>query len=65
MTNEKNKSDMTVNERLYEAQLLDDFYIAASKKDKAGMITLLMSVELDESEAEETADSILNNQAFT
>jgi len=56
---------MTVNERLYEARLLDDFYIAASKKDRAGMITLLISVEIEEAEAEATADSILNNQAFT
>jgi len=64
MTNEKNYSVMVVNERLYEADLLDDFYRAATKKDRNEMIVLLMAIELDRSQAEETADTILNNAAF-
>lgn len=55
---------MTVNNRLYDAGLLDDFYKAATKKDRNEMIALLMSVELDKSQAEETTDTILNNPAF-
>lgn len=64
MTSEKNYSVMTVNNRLYDAGLLDDFYKAATKKDRNEMIALLMSVELDKSQAEETTDTILNNPAF-
>lgn len=59
MSNEKNHSDKTVNERLYDARLLDDFYRAANKKDRNEMNAILMSVELDRSRAEETADTIL------
>ena len=65
MTSEKNYSDMTVNERLYEAGLLDDFYKAANRKDKNEMMAILMSVELDSARAEETAGTILNNMAFS
>lgn len=64
MASEKKYSGMTVNERLYEAGLLDDFYRAANRKDKNEMVTLLMSVELERPQAEETTDTILKNPAF-
>ena len=55
---------MTVNERLYAAGLLDAFYIAATKKDREEMISVLMSVDFDRPQAEETADNLLNSPAF-
>jgi hypothetical protein len=65
MTSDNNNSGMTVNERLYAAGLLDAFYRAANKRDKDEMISLLMSVDLEKPQAEEAADSIINNPAFT
>ena len=64
MTSEKNFSVNTMNARLNEAGLLEDFYGAANKKDRDGMVALLMSVEIEKSQAEETSDAILNNPAF-
>lgn len=54
-----------MNQRLSSAGLLDAFYKAANKKDKNTMIDLLMSIEFERSEAEEAADIILNNPAFS
>lgn len=65
MASEKNDSGMTVNERLYAAGLLDAFYRAANKRDKGEMIALLMSVDFERPQAEEAAESIINNPAFT
>lgn len=65
MTNEKNYSGIAVNERLYEAGLLDEFFKAANKKDRDQMIAILMSIELEKSQAEETADATLKNWAFS
>jgi len=65
MTNEKNYSGIAVNERLYEAGLLDDFFKAANKKDRDKMIALLRVIELDKSQAEEFADATLKNWAFS
>lgn len=64
MTSKKKYSGMTVNERLYEAGLLDNFFNIANKKDRNEMVALLMSVELDRAEAEKTADTILKSPAF-
>jgi hypothetical protein len=63
MTSEKKYSIVAVNKRLYDAGLLDDFYKAATKKDKDVMVALLMSVELERSQAEETIDTILESPA--
>jgi hypothetical protein len=65
MASEKNYSGITVNERLYDAGLLDDFFKAANKKDRNKMIALLMLIELERSQAEETTDTILKNKAFS
>lgn len=54
-----------MNERLYDAGLLDDFFKAANKKDRDEMIALLMTIELERSQAEETTDTILKNQALS
>jgi hypothetical protein len=39
---------MTVNERLYEAGLIDDFYKAIEEKNAKKVIYILESVELTE-----------------
>jgi len=65
MASEKNFSGIIMNQRLSSAGLLDAFYKAANKKDKNTMIDLLMSIEFERSEAEEAADIILNNPAFS
>jgi len=65
MTSEKNASGVAVNSRLYDAGLLDDFYKAANRKDKNAMIALLILVEIEPSEAEKTADTVLQSPAFS
>ena len=54
-----------MNERLYDAGFLDDFFKAANKKDRDKMIDILMSIELDRSQAEDFADTTLKNWAFS
>lgn len=65
MASEKNFSGIAVNERLYDAGLLEEFFNAANKKDRYGMISVLMLIELERSEAEKTADTILKSHAFS
>lgn len=50
---------MTVNERLYHADLLDDFDRAAVARDRAEMISILDKVYVGNSG--ETADAILDD----
>jgi hypothetical protein len=52
---------LTLNERLYEAGILDSFAAAVERGDKAAMIAFLEAVEIDPTEAVVTADMILNN----
>ena len=52
-------SGMTVNERLFDASLLDAFEAAASSGNRGQMIELLRQVYVDSPEY--TADSILEN----
>ena len=54
-----------MNERLYSAGLLDEFFIAANKKDRNGLITVLMLIEFERPEAEKTADAILESHTFS
>jgi len=54
-----------MNQQLSNAGLLDDFYRAANKKDRNTMIDILMSIELERPEAEQAADIILQNPAFS
>ncbi len=56
-------SGMTVNERLYAAGLLDQWDRAAKSGDRKTMIELLTKVQLVESDAAWTADTILANPA--
>jgi len=62
MTSEKNYTGIEMNGRLYDAGLLDAFFVAANKKDRDEMIALLMLIELERSQAEKTVDTILNTQ---
>jgi hypothetical protein len=50
---------MTVNERLMVADLLARFDAAAVARDRAAMLALLAQVELNASQAAQTADAIL------
>ncbi len=50
-------SGMTVNERLYEAKLLDEFDAAARRRDRNRMIELLHAVDVEA--AERSVDRIL------
>jgi len=58
---EKRYSGMTVNERLFHAGLLDNFDIAAKNRDQKAMMDILSKVELSESQAKETTDTIIDN----
>jgi hypothetical protein len=60
-----NDTGKTVNERLHAAGLMEAFFRAANKKDRDEMISILESIDLDRTQAEATADSIINNPAFT
>ncbi len=55
---------MTVNERLFEARLLDKFDQAVRERNKASMVSLLLRVDFNRHQAENTADSILENPKF-
>jgi hypothetical protein len=57
--NEDNFAGMTVNERLFTAELLELFDAAARRRDRDGLITLLRRVALSETEAAATADALL------
>jgi hypothetical protein len=50
-------SGMTVNERLFEANLLDEFDAAARRRDRGRMIALLRLMDVDT--AERSVDQIL------
>ena len=52
---------MTVNERLFTAGLIDEWDKAVLKRDRAGMIEVLMATELTSKQAAETADATLAN----
>ena len=52
-------SGMTVNERLFTAGLIDEWDKAVLKRDRAGMIEVLMATELTSKQAAETADATL------
>ena len=54
-------SGMTVNERLFTAGLLEEFDVAAQRRARATMITILMRVELSEKDAALSVDTILEN----
>ncbi len=56
-----NYSGMTVNERLFSANLLSAFDTAAKNRDREKMVEILLKVELTESQAQETTDTILEN----
>jgi len=59
MTN--NFSGMTVNERLFNAKLLDIWDNAIQTKDKKKAIDILLKVGLDEKQANETVDAIFKH----
>jgi hypothetical protein len=52
---------MTVNERLFEADLMADFDRAARNGDKNKMVEILIKVELSLAQAQETSDAIVKN----
>ncbi len=52
---------MTVNERLFVSGLTREFDIAARVRDRDTMIVILMKVELTQTGAAQTTDTILAN----
>ena len=52
---------MTVNERLIEANLFQEFDQAARKRDREQMLMILQKVEMTYDQAVYTADTILAN----
>jgi len=52
---------MTVNERLFEAGLLDQFDGAIRQSDRVKMIECLVSVDIETAAAEKIADEVLAN----
>ena len=50
---------MTVNERLFEAKMLDQWDAAARRRDREMMISILTNVEVPEPEL--TVDAVLSN----
>lgn len=54
---------MTVNERLYVAGLLEQFDSAIDSGDRQRAIELLVRVEMIETSAAETVDTVLGNPA--
>lgn len=57
-------SAMTVNERLFEANLIDRFDAAVRSRDKAQIVEILMAVQLSPDQASATANSVLANAGF-
>lgn len=56
-----NYSGMTVNERLFAARLLDDWDSAIMARDRQRAIELLGDVDMGETSAARTVDTILTN----
>jgi hypothetical protein len=52
---------MTVNERLVVSGQLAAWDAAVIRRDRAGMIEVLMSIELSAKQAAETTDTVLAN----
>jgi hypothetical protein len=50
---------MTVNERLSDAGLLEQFDIAARARDRARLVELLVRAELSREQAEDTVRALL------
>jgi len=50
---------MTVNERLVMAGLIAAWDAAVGRRDRTGMIAVLMATELSEKQAVETTDAVL------
>ena len=52
---------MTVNERLFEADLMSEFDEATKERNKIRMVAILKEVELTEAQANETSEAIIQN----
>lgn len=55
---------MTVNERLFVTGKLKQFDHAANRRDKAKMVEILCSVEIEMKQANDTVDRFLANPAY-
>jgi len=52
---------MTVNERLFEAKLLEQWDTAARRRDRESMIDILLRVDLSPTQAQATVTAVLSN----
>ena len=57
-------SGMTVNERLFEANLMSEFDEAAKERNKIKMINILKMVGLTETQVNETTEAIIKNPSM-
>lgn len=51
---------MTINERLYESKLMNEFEKAVKAKDSIRVLVILDKIEIEESEAKKIAKKILD-----
>jgi hypothetical protein len=52
---------MTVNERIFSCGMLSQWDAAVAARDREGMIAVLRSVALSETQAVQTTDGVLKN----
>lgn len=52
---------MTVNERLFEAELMSEFDEAATERNKTRMVDILKKVGLTDVQANEASEAIIQN----
>ena len=55
---------MTVNERLFHFGLFESFDLAATARDHAGLVEVLLNAQFSKQQAEETATAVLGNPAY-
>ena len=60
----KNYRGLTVNERLMVSGLLDQFSVAARKRNRQAMIAMLRKLALPEQYATHWVDTLLGDQTF-
>lgn len=60
MNNKKNLGGMTLNERLFALNLIDEFDEAVKARDKNSILKVLCECELDEERANASMEEILN-----
>ncbi len=61
--NKKELGGMTINERLFHLNLMDEFDAAVKKRDKQTLVAIYQKMEIDESGALQSIDAIFADPA--